>query len=119
MKKTRKFVDSIIEQCKENEHVEYRLFSIDPVMAMLVLEIVLETVKLANSCVELHSLKYTVESCKSPNMLQRGLLIRIVNKSFPHNASLTKAVTSAIIKEGADLSNNDIEEMLNEHLQDD
>ena len=40
MKKTRKFVDSIIEQCKENEHVEYRLFSIDPVMAMLVLEIV-------------------------------------------------------------------------------
>ena len=119
MKKTKKFVDSIIEQCKENEHIEYRLFAIDPVMAMLVLEIVLETVKLAQSCVELHSLKYTTDSCKNPNMLQKGLVKRIVKKSFPDNASLTNSVTSAIIKKGAELSANDIEEILDEHLQND
>jgi len=116
MKKTKNFVQSVVDDITTKDG---KMSSIDPVMVMLILEIVLETIKLIQMCMQNRSTEEALESCKEPNMLQRGLLKRLVKKSFPENEPLTNAITSAIINKGGELSRSEIEEILNEQIQDD
>lgn len=90
---------------REDAHV-----SIDPALVLIVAEIVLEVIRLVNSCRE--TPQSFQEMCASPTLFQRTLLKRAVKQHLDTNDKrLTRDLTHAIIERAGSLTVEEIEPM--------
>ena len=91
---------------REDAHV-----SIDPALVLIVAEIVLQILKLVNSCRETPA--SFEEMCNSPTDFQRLLLRRAVKEHLDtQDKSLTKDLTHAIIERAGSLTAEELETLM-------
>ena len=87
------------------------IISIDPALAIIVGQIVLEVLKLVNSCRETPQSFQTM--CSSPSLFQRALLRRAVKEHLDtDDKSVTKQLAAAIIDRAGSLTVEELEDLM-------